>query len=370
MHFRIFDCWRFTAAILIMAYHFLFFAPVLAAVPRDFLHRLLPLLDMFFMISGFLITTRYGAKLDSPAAYLDFLRRRVARLYPLHLLTLAFFVCIALVAASGIVESAEPRRWDLSMLPANLLAVHAWGTTDYLAFNYPSWSVSAEFFCYALFPLIVVAARRTGLAGLVLLFSAWILGLEIAAAQGAFPGGWMSADTLGAYRAFPDFVLGAIVAMLVERRAIEIRSHLPGIATLGLAAVAMVLQWNGYIALFGFALAMLFTALAETARPDSTKWLAPFAPVTGVSFGIYLLHPVIETLFFSILWKHLVEPTHAVSFYVFMLLPMVVTVPAAILSDRLFERRIGAWISGRKRRSGPRAMPVGLPAERVGAAPL
>ena len=62
MHFRVFDCWRLTAAMLIMAYHFLFFAPYGVETGPRILHRLLPLLDMFFMISGFLIASRYATE--------------------------------------------------------------------------------------------------------------------------------------------------------------------------------------------------------------------------------------------------------------------------------------------------------------------
>src|SRR5580704_8049801 len=37
------------------------------------------------------------------------------------------------------------------------------GVTDRLTFNYPSWSVSAEFFVYLLFPVFLFVIRRFGL---------------------------------------------------------------------------------------------------------------------------------------------------------------------------------------------------------------
>lgn len=347
MHYRIFDCWRLSAALLVMSYHFLYFAPPGGEVGIAFLHRLLPLLDMFFMISGFFIAGRYVDRIGSLGDYGRFLQRRIARLYPLHLATLAFFVLVALAVAAGLVATTEPERWNLAVLPLHLFALHALGTTDHLAFNYVSWSVSAEFFCYALFPLVVLASRRFGLAGLFGLLAAWVAALEIASAKGLFPDGhWMRADTFGAYRAFADFVIGAIVARLAARRAIAIRSHLPGLAALGFALAAMLLEWTPYLALLGFALAMLFTALAETARPESTRALAFLMPVTRVSFGIYLIHPVIEVLFLSLLWKRLIEPTGAISFYLYWLLPMVATVAVAMLSDRLYEKRLSAVLAG------------------------
>ncbi|MEF2072124.1 acyltransferase family protein [Consotaella aegiceratis] len=347
MYFRIFDCWRLTAAMLVMSYHFLFYAPAGGEAGIAFLHRLLPLLDMFFMISGFFITTLYRHRLKGPGDYLTFLRKRVARLYPLHLLTLSFFVAIAVGMVITGFSSGEPRRWDLALLPFHLLAVHAWGTTDYLAFNYVSWSVSAEFFCYILFPLIVVLVQRKGLGALAAFSALWIAGLEIASAAGVFPHGhWTTADNLGAYRAFADFQIGAMVAILVERRVFDIRSHWPGLAFLGVAGAAMILEWNVYLVLAGFAGAMLCTALAETARPHSTDWLGFLMPITRVSFGIYLWHPVMEMLFLGLLWKHVLAPAGFTGFYVFWLLPMLATIAVALASERFFERRVARWLSG------------------------
>lgn len=352
MHYRIFDCWRLTAAILVMAYHYLYFAPPGGEVYVEALGRLLPLLDMFFMISGFLITERYAGKVSTPRDYGLFLQRRIARLYPLHLATLSFFALIGAAVALGFVGTTEPERWNLGLLPLHLLALHAMGFESVLAFNYPSWSIGAEFFCYALFPLIVFVARRAGLPGLLGLLALWIAGLEIAGRHGVFPGGtWMKADTSGAYRAFADFTIGAIVASLLARRPFEMASHVPGILALGFALAAMVLQWSGYWALAGFALAMLLTALAETGRPDSTRRLGVLMPIARVSFGIYLLHPVMETIFLSLLWKRVVQPTETVGFYVFWLAPMLATVLAALASERWFERRFGNFLASAGRPS-------------------
>jgi peptidoglycan/LPS O-acetylase OafA/YrhL len=46
--------------------------------------------------------------------------------------------------------------------------VHAWGLSGSLSFNYPSWSISAEMFAYALFPIMALFVLR---------FRLWIVGL-------------------------------------------------------------------------------------------------------------------------------------------------------------------------------------------------
>lgn len=356
MYFRIFDCWRLAAALLVMTYHFLFFAPegdALAAT--DFIHRLLPLLDMFFMISGFLIMTLYADRLRTLADYGRFLRRRLARLYPLHVLTLLFFVAIALAGAGGLVALGDPSRWRLEDAPFHLLAVHAWGTTDRLAFNYPSWSVSAEIFCYLLFPVVVVVARRGGLRGLLALLLAWVAVLEVLSHRGVFPSGhWTDADTLGAYRAFADFTAGAVAARLVADRVLPVRSHLPGLLALALALATMLAQGPIHLTLALLFAAILLVGLSETARPESTAALAPLMVLTRVSFGIYILHSIPEMVFLNIGWRRVLEPTGAVDFYVWLLVPMLATVALALLSFRFVEGRLGRLLSGERTRPEPR----------------
>ena len=85
-HFRILEFWRLAAALLVMIFHFVEYGTGAALVLGDLLHRLLPLMEMFFMISGFLIMLRYSdTLLAEPGSYRRFLVRRVARLYPLYL---------------------------------------------------------------------------------------------------------------------------------------------------------------------------------------------------------------------------------------------------------------------------------------------
>lgn len=349
MYYRVFDCWRFIAAMLVMAYHFLYSAPYGAETGTEFLRRLLPLLDMFFMISGFFIATRYADQIRSAADYRDFMRRRVARLYPLHFIVTMFFAAVALAAFLAGADH-YPFAREFAALPQNLLALHALGMTSGLALNYVSWSVSAEFFSYALFPLILVMFRWKGLRGLVLMLGIWVAALEYASWRGVFPSGhWTSADTLGAYRAFADFVMGAIIAVLVGRRSVDIRSHWPGLMLFAAAVATMIGQTTPYLTLALLAASLTATALAETARPASTGVLARLMPFTRVAFGIYLWHPVMEFLFLTVVWDRWLGQLGIVDFYIYWTVPMAATVAIAMLSDRYLERRFGNLIAGPRR---------------------
>lgn len=350
MHFRIFEFWRLSAAMLVMIYHFLRFGPDDATQHHvsDMLYRLLPLMDMFFMISGFLILLRYGETLTSVRAYRSFLVRRLARFYPLYLVTFLFFVLVGMALHAGLVSSTQPGRYDPGFLWQNLALVQAWGTTDQLSFNYVAWSLSAEWFCYLLLPVFVLVIRHAGWKGLAALALAAIALLEAATEAGVIPfSSWLLADTFGAYRAFADFALGGLVMLLVRQSRWQLQSHLPAWSAFALTIAAMLLVWPAFLIVVLLAVSMFLAALAERNNPDGARHLRLLAPLGAVSFGIYLWHPVVETLVLAIGWKHGIAPLGLVNFYVFLLVPMAITVIVALASDRWFERPVSGWLNRR-----------------------
>ena len=60
MHFRTLEVWRLAAAVTVMMWHFLRYSPPGHEAASNALYRLMPLMEMFFMISGFLIMLRYA----------------------------------------------------------------------------------------------------------------------------------------------------------------------------------------------------------------------------------------------------------------------------------------------------------------------
>jgi peptidoglycan/LPS O-acetylase OafA/YrhL len=103
--------------------------------------------------------------------------------------------------------------------------------------------------------------------------------------------------------------------------------------------------------------------VAERNDRQGSAYLAWLHPVGKVSLGIYLLHPVIETIFLSVLWRKVIEPLGVTSFYVYWLLPAAVVIVASILSERHFERPVGRILVERFARGGARRPAVLAPAE-------
>jgi len=348
MHFRILGFWRVAAAMLVMMYHFLFYGPESANWMADRMVALMPLLDMFMMISGFLIMFRYIDRLlVEPGSYARFIWRRLARFYPLYLVTLAYFVMVGVAVHLGFIGSTAEGRYDFSALPANLLLIQGWGFTHTLTFNYVAWTLSAEWFCYLTLPVIVVTYRRFGVPGLLALTGVTLAALEIAVAADVMPfSSWMVADTWGAYRAFADFAIGALVAVAVRDSRWRLSSHWIG---WGAFAVTVAAMWNGlggYPAFALLAFSIFLAAVAERNNQEATRFLRPFDPVANASFSIYLIHPVVASLFLGIVWRHMLEPMQIVGFYAYWLIPLAASIGLAVASSKYFETPIGNALNG------------------------
>lgn len=127
-----------------------------------FWHSAYPALDLFFVLSGFVVTTGYRtrfARWPGRAVYGRFLLARLSRFYPVHLAVLAALVgAVLLGRAVGI---AVPHGGNLTDdLLRNVLLVQGWGGAGTLSWNGPTWSLSAEWLCYLAFPLIVPLVLR------------------------------------------------------------------------------------------------------------------------------------------------------------------------------------------------------------------
>jgi peptidoglycan/LPS O-acetylase OafA/YrhL len=152
---------RGVAALWVAAYHLLLPAGFVTGAAARLLGRGYLAVDLFFVLSGFVMALNYGALFrHTPelAVFARFLWRRAARLYPLYgLIVVARFAYTAL--RYGTFEL--PRPWIAAPLahpaldiPANLLLVQAWGVGDSSIGT--AWSISVEWGAYFLFPVIAL----------------------------------------------------------------------------------------------------------------------------------------------------------------------------------------------------------------------
>jgi peptidoglycan/LPS O-acetylase OafA/YrhL len=177
--------------------------------------------DIFFMLSGLVLSLSYEGRSDrlSSAWYREFITRRIAKIYPLQIITFLLVALFLLAthfgrhSAGPAVSSTENTWWSAL---CNLFMMHSLGLTHKLSWNIYSWSVSAEWLAYSLlFPFVMFCLKRWRVA------TVWALSLAAMAAYLLLCQFVLrtSAEltTLGALRIVPDFLAGYALYRVIRK---------------------------------------------------------------------------------------------------------------------------------------------------------
>jgi peptidoglycan/LPS O-acetylase OafA/YrhL len=135
--------------------------------------------EVFFILSGFIISHNYAGRFGrvSWSAYRDFLMKRVARIYPVHLVTLLVVAGLVTAAALfGVTLNSEGAHNPLNFL---MNATMLQAVPPAFAWNAPAWSISAEMGAYIAFPFLAVAVMRVKSRNTLLLLTAGALAFTI-----------------------------------------------------------------------------------------------------------------------------------------------------------------------------------------------
>jgi peptidoglycan/LPS O-acetylase OafA/YrhL len=310
--------------------------------------------DLFFVVSGFVIARQYFGRVDDAAAIGRFLWRRLARIYPLHLATLAFYVALAGALHFDAARSDNPARYPLSDLPAQLLLLHAF-IGERLTFNFPSWSLSAEMLCYLLFPgLALIAQRRKELIVAVVVLTALANSLW-AAAWGTTPwADWINQG--GAFRALPAFSLG--MACYLFRDSIARWPRIPGALAASLAAfIALGWRLPTMTALLAVYAIALLAIQSDCAGRGTIFSKLRFDRWSSLTYSCYMLHIPVATVIIT-LGSRLV-PLSPDQRLMLAPLAIVVLALASVVSLHAFETPLRRYLTEaydrRAARRGPAA---------------
>jgi peptidoglycan/LPS O-acetylase OafA/YrhL len=107
----------------------------------------------FFVLSGFVLARTYSATVWNRHSLLRYGLGRVARVYPVYVLSLA-------VVAPFILADRAPARAQL--VAAHSLLIQGWLGPLSVNWNTPAWSLSCEMFFYLAFPLAALALQGSG----------------------------------------------------------------------------------------------------------------------------------------------------------------------------------------------------------------
>lgn len=180
--------------------------------------------DFFFVLSGFIISyVYYEAITDiNKQQILGFYVKRVARIYPLHLVLLLLYLSIPLAYVLTGRMLPEGNLYTLRSFLLGLLLAHNWGVLNELTWNIPSWSISTELAAYLTFPFVAVASKRL-VSHKAILAIAGSAVIAIFAIYHFCDAADIGADIphLGLFRCLAEFVLGICAYKLYTGRQIR-----------------------------------------------------------------------------------------------------------------------------------------------------
>lgn len=358
---------RGLAACAVMAKHCLVVPPsaVLAGIMID--HGYIAV-DLFLMLSGFVLAMTYEASFAATTGIQPFRRfvvHRVARIYPLFLATT--LLCFLLLKA-GLLDFGDATvSWPA--LAANLAMVQSWGWPDN-SLNAPAWSISTEWAANLFFPCFVIIflrlSRRMSLAsaGAAVLIVAGCALIPDHRPHAPIQGSLnIVAFPRGLSRCAAEFGLGVFCWRLRAETQIADRLGRTPVLAAVLAALLLLMPFEQLDLLEVPVLAALILGLSAERSPIAAAFGSPVLRALGlISYSIYLIHVPLFPL-----RALLLAPLQALRLpfagALASCLLMLLTIGAAALTYRFLERPAQDWIRRRFGRRPPEAhkIPATLP---------
>lgn len=254
--------------------------------------------DVFFVISGFLITSLIVEEIDTDRFSIwNFYKRRALRILPAFLAMI-----VAVLAASWfLLFPDETRGLGRSAIAAALFVanIHFWRSSDYFAPDVETepllhtWTLSVEEQYYIFLPLFLMAVaaflRRRYLAAILAVSAA-----SFALSLWAVPRDQTAAFYLLPTRAW-EFGLGSLAAVArlpALPAAVRSGGALAGAGLIlwGVFALDKGSDFPGANALFPALGAMLLIVLGEGTAPGRLLASRPFVAIGKISYSLYLWH--------------------------------------------------------------------------------
>ena len=289
---------RGVAACLVILFHSTF---SIASKSQPIVSNFYLFVDLFFVISGFVMSHAYSEKISSGMRFGRYIGLRFARLYPLHAIMLVvwvvFVLCRQVLYDQGFGGTNQFDENNSRSLIANILLLHAMGVTDSLSWNQPSWSISAEFYTYIVFFLTTRFLDRSRSPVLPLLVTVTFYGYLFCVKR---VGSLDLTYDYGFIRCLPAFYLGVFLYRVrdaIGRQLVAWRMHCAEIVVVTLTLLCLSLARESRVALmaapvcFGGMLAV-FSCSQDgwIGRALRQRWMESLGEW---SYSIYMTHKII-----------------------------------------------------------------------------
>jgi len=362
-HYVQLDGLRGLAILLVMGYHFFLPHSGFHGAEAGILLQLAQMgwmgVDLFFVLSGFLITGILLQSRHQENYFRNFLMRRFLRIWPLYYLTLIGLILVLpllLPEVPAELQSMQRNQAWFWLFGANWLFAKE-GGFDLTSGGY-YWSLAVEEQFYVIWPLAVLllSARTLGRVCLGLLATSFVLRIVLLS-----NGVSSSSLYVATVTHWDGLAIGSLMATMahsgrlarISRGTLLVTS---AICVLGLATARAMdgdfFFWGRHMAAYGYSLlAVMFGALlAYTLRTGPSRganrlFTHRFMTLSGkYSYALYLFHVPIASALFPLTFKLMSRFEDAVGynviFAVFFAAAFATSWIGAVLSWHFLEKRI------------------------------
>ena len=240
--------------------------------------------DLFFLLSGFVLAHAFGERLARGDRRIDFLLERLIRLYPLYLVGLGAGLLVTVFLIAVGIWWWPPEIFPQAAIAAPFFVPIAFEVTFPL--NPPAWSLSFELVANLVF--VMVGWRHGAAAALVVMVTPLLLWTVARWGEGG--AAWQSLPC-GFTRVFFSFFLGVLIYRLwLSGRVIGISVH-PALL-LGLVALLYLIDLRQEHRYFLFLVFVAHPLLIWIGANSSAtgSWQTLLAWLGWTSYGVYVLH--------------------------------------------------------------------------------
>ncbi|MEM5312020.1 acyltransferase [Paraburkholderia sp. JHI869] len=285
---------RGVAAVLVVLHH-MFYSPPNRLFANGYLA-----VDLFFVLSGFIICRTYADELTDGVQIAAFVLRRFGRLWPVYAIT-------------GVIAVAASFAFHLPTLGDAFSII---SLTQGLGLFSPStvggvsWSASDEFYVYLLFAALCFTFRRKSrnAAFLGLAFVGYVAAVDVSLHHSCLQRGGCLGSLTGSYgwiRCVVGFCIGALLCEVRGRLSILANSKAAQLisfaTTLSLVLFADQLPGAAFAAPLVFAL--LVATLADDSGPIASFFQNRLAQYLGrISYPLYLSHGAMFFPLVAVTW--------------------------------------------------------------------
>jgi peptidoglycan/LPS O-acetylase OafA/YrhL len=328
------DVLRGIAVLTVMLYHALDIVPNLHL--RPILNSGYVGVDLFFVLSGFLITGILVRTRESRGYFVNFYSRRALRIWPLYYVLLFFtFVLLPLIhpqARAAVFGQSRPWQAFPFFLQNLTLSGQAFDTLRV------TWSLAIEEQFYLVWPLIVFLAPPRMLKSLALTALFLSIATRWAVQYGLVPPVNIYTNTL---TRLDGLALGALLALWIPE-ASDRTVKLLGISILALTLpVTLVVGWyrSGHWIFYAL-VSLCFASLLCTVIDINAFSRLRFLSYSGkISYALYLVHVPVFTFVGLPEFRRFAVNRSTLGNLVLLLVSLAICYAFAAASWHLFERK-------------------------------